>query len=194
MKSLQPFGVKLTDELNLNLTSPQRYKTKFKYGMKTLIIISISIILTLVVYSSVKQRKVVSCLSDCYYQCGSLFTVGMLLVAAMMTPVALTVNDGVVSFMMMASLAFIGVAADYQGTSDMERKVHVVSAYVACAAAVVFSLSSFPSDPSLADVLTVLFPALLLFTAGLLRYDSRLLCYELTALSMAAATCWVALE
>ena len=162
--------------------------------MKTLIIISISIILTLVVYSSVKQRKVVSCLSDCYYQCGSLFTVGMLLVAAMMTPVALTVNDGVVSFMMMASLAFIGVAADYQGTSDMERKVHVVSAYVACAAAVVFSLSSFPSDPSLADVLTVLFPALLLFTAGLLRYDSRLLCYELTALSMAAATCWVALE
>ena len=162
--------------------------------MKTLIIISISIILTLVVVASVKQRKVVSCLSDCYYQCGSLFTVGMLLVAAMMTPVALSVNDGVVSFLMTASLAFIGVAADYQGTSDMERKVHVVSAYVACAAAVIFTWSSFPSDPCLADVLTVLFPALLLFTAGLLCYDSRLLFYELTALSMAATTCWVAIE
>ena len=162
--------------------------------MKTLIIISISIILTLVVVASVKQRKVVSCLSDCYYQCGSLFTVGMLLVAAMMTPVALSVNDGVVSFLMTASLAFIGVAADYQGTSDMERKVHVVSAYVACAAAVIFTWSSFPSDPCLADVLTVLFPALLLFTAALLCYGSRLLFYELTALSMAVATCWVALE
>ena len=162
--------------------------------MKTLIIISISIILTLVVYSSIKQRKVVSCLSDCYYQCGSLFTVAMLLVAAMMTPVALHVNDGIVSFMMTASLAFIGVAADYQGSSDMERKVHVVSAYVACAAAVVFTLSSFPSDPSLADVLAVLCPSLLFFSAALLFYDSRLLFYELTALSMAVTTCWVALE
>ena len=94
--------------------------------MKTLIIISISIILTLVVYSSVKQRKVVSCLSDCYYQCGSLFTVAMLLVAAMMTPVALSVNDGIVSFLMTASLAFIGAAAASQGSSAMERKVHVV--------------------------------------------------------------------
>ena len=163
--------------------------------MKTLIIISISIILTLVLYSSVKQRKVVSCLSDCYYQCGSLFTVGMLLVAAMMTPVALHVNDGVVSFMMTASLAFIGVAADYQGTSsDMERRVHVVSAYVACAAAVVFSLSSIPSEPSLSDVLTVLIPSLLFASAALLCYDNRLLYYELTALSMAVATCWVAIE
>lgn len=162
--------------------------------MKTLIIISISIILTLVVFASVKQRKVVSCLSDCYYQCGSLFTVGMLLVAAMMTPVALHVNDGVVSFMMTASLAFIGVAADYQGSSDMERKVHVVSAYIACAAAVVFTWSSFPSEPCLADVLTVLCPSLLFFSLALLSYDSRLLFYELTALSMAATTCWVAIE
>ena len=160
--------------------------------MKTLIIISISVILTIVAYSSVKQRNVVSCLSDCYYQCGSLFTVGMLLVAAMMTPVALSVNDGVVSFLMTASLAFIGVAADYQGTSDMERKVHVVSAYVACAAAVIFTWSSFPSDPSLSDVLAVLIPSLLFASAALLYYDSRLLCYELTALSMAVATCWVA--
>lgn len=160
--------------------------------MKTLIIISISIILTLVVVASVKQRKVVSCLSDCYYQCGSMFTVGMLLVAAMMTPVALSVNDGVVSFMMTASLAFIGVAADYQGSSDMERKVHVVSAYVACAAAVIFTWSSFPSEPNLADVLTVLIPSLLLFSLALLCYDSRLLFYELTALSMAVATCWIA--
>ena len=156
--------------------------------MKTLIIISISVILTLVVYSSVKQRKVVSCLSDCYYQCGSLFTVSMLLVAAMMTPVALHVNDGVVSFLMTASLAFIGVAADYQGSSDMERKVHVVSAYV------VFTISSFPSDPYLSDVLTVLCPSLLFASLALLCYDSRLLFYELTALSMAVATCWVALE
>lgn len=162
--------------------------------MKTLIIISISVILTLVVVASIKQRKVVSCLSDCYYQCGSLFTVGMLLVAAMMTPVALTANDGIVSFMMTASLAFIGVAADYQGLSDMERKVHVVSAYVACAAAVVFTISSFPSDPCLADVLTVLCPSLLLFSLALLYYDSRLLFYELTALSMATTTCWVAIE
>lgn len=162
--------------------------------MKTLIIISISIILTLVVYSSVKQRKVVSCLSDCYYQCGSLFTVGMLLVAAMMTPVALSVNDGVVSFLMTASLAFIGVAADYQGSSDMERKVHVVSAYVACATAVIFTWSSFPSDPSLSDVLAVLCPSLLFASAALLCYDDRLLFYELTALSMATTTCWVAIE
>lgn len=160
--------------------------------MKTLIIISISIILTLVVFASVKQRKVVSCLSDCYYQCGSLFTVGMLLVAAMMTPVALRVNDSVVSFLMTASLAFIGVAADYQGSSDMERKVHVVSAYVACAAAVIFTWSSFPSEPSLSDVLTALCPSLLLFSLALLCYASRLLYYELTALSMAVATCWIA--
>ena len=76
----------------------------------------------------------------------------------------------------------------------MERKVHVVSAYVACAAAVVFSLSSFPSDPCLSDVLTVLIPSLLFASAALLCYDSRLLCYELTALSMAVATCWVAIE
>ena len=117
----------------------------------------------------------------------------MLLVVAMMTPVALSINDGVVSFLMTASLAFIGVAADYQGTSDMERMVHVVSAYVACAAAVVFSLSSFPPNPSLSDVLTVLCPSLLFFSLALLCYENRVLFYELTALSMAVATCWVAL-
>ena len=123
---------------------------------------------------------------------GVLVGVINILLGAMMTPVALSVNDGVVSFFMTASLAFIGVAADYQGTSDMERKVHVVSAYVACAAAVVFTWSSFPSDPSLSDVLAVLCPSLLFASLALLCYDSRLLFYELTALSMAVATCWVA--
>ena len=70
----------------------------------------------------------VTCLSDFYYLIGSWFTIVCFIVALSILPIALTINDSVVSFLMCAGIGFVGTAANYR--SEFEHEVHYGAALV----------------------------------------------------------------
>ena len=70
----------------------------------------------------------VTCLSDFYYLVGPWFTIVCFIVALSILPIALTINDSVVSFLMCAGIGFVGAAANYR--SEFEHAVHYGAALV----------------------------------------------------------------
>ena len=70
----------------------------------------------------------VTCLSDFYYLVGPWFTIVCFIVALSILPIALTINDSVVSFLMCAGIGFVGAAANYR--SEFEHTVHYGAALV----------------------------------------------------------------
>ena len=70
----------------------------------------------------------VTCLSDFYYMIGSWFTIVCFIMALSILPIALTINDSVVSFLMCAGIGFVGTAANYR--SKFEHAVHYGAALV----------------------------------------------------------------
>ena len=70
----------------------------------------------------------VTCLSDFYYLVGSWFTIVCFIVALSILPIALAINDSVVSFLMCAGIGFLGTAANYR--SEFEHAVHYGAALV----------------------------------------------------------------
>ena len=70
----------------------------------------------------------VTCLSDIYYVIGSWFTVACFIVALSILPIALLINDSVVSFLMCGGIALVGAAANYKDAFAYE--VHYGAALV----------------------------------------------------------------
>ena len=84
----------------------------------------------------------VTCLSDIYYVIGSWFTVACFIVALSILPLALTINDSVVSFLMCGGIALVGAAANYKDAFAYE--VHYGAALVSMLASVAWILSVEP--------------------------------------------------
>ena len=92
-------------------------------------------------------------LSDTYYlyknkyRCGFVFPVMMLLVVGFMMPAWLTLSEGsnfqFLSFLAPASLLFVGAAPAFK-SSDLENKVHSVSAYFAAACSLLWVILVTP--------------------------------------------------
>ena len=76
---------------------------------------------------SVKLSNV-TCLSDFYYVIGSWFTIICFAVALSVLPIALSMNDSVVSFLMCGGICFVGAAANYR--KKFEHLVHYTAAVV----------------------------------------------------------------
>ena len=77
----------------------------------------------------------ITCLSDLYYVIGRWFTVTMVAIAYVVLPFALDVWDSPFSFLMCASLAFVGVAADYKAK---EHDLHVIAAATSAVCSIVW--------------------------------------------------------
>ena len=64
----------------------------------------------------------VTCLSDFYYVIGSWFTIICFTMALFILPIALTIKESVVSFLMCGGICFVGAAANYR--KEFEHEVH----------------------------------------------------------------------
>ena len=81
------------------------------------------------------------------YKCGFVFPVMMLLVVGFMMPAWLTLSEGsnfqFLSFLAPASLLFVGAAPAFK-SSDLENKVHTISAYFAAACSLLWVILVTP--------------------------------------------------
>lgn len=70
--------------------------------------------------------KDITCISDLYYVYGRLITIVAFIIAFATLPFALELWPCVISFIMCASIAFVGCAADYKDKFDYP--IHYISA------------------------------------------------------------------
>lgn len=78
----------------------------------------------------------ITCISDLYYVFGRWFTLGMFILAFITLPITLNIWNTIFSFLMCASIAFVGCAADYNNKFDYP--IHYISACISAICSIIW--------------------------------------------------------
>lgn len=89
------------------------------------------------------KLKYITCISDLYYVIGKWFTIIMLILAFITLPFSLEKVNNVFSFLMCASIAFVGCAAHYK--DKFNYPVHYIAACISAISSIIFTIHIQPA-------------------------------------------------
>lgn len=93
------------------------------------------------------KLKEITCISDLYYVYGRWMTYAFFIIAFATLPFALGMWANVFSFLMCASIAFVGCAADYKDKFD--NPIHYASALLSAISSVIWVWNTDPTKTAL---------------------------------------------
>ena len=105
-------------------------------------IASVSLITIMIVWATIKNKALPSCISDCYYIIGLPFTIVFATSSWMMLYPTMLCWESPVTLAMVTAFSLVGIASDYKG--ELYRTAHFVSAIAAGCFSAIFVIKVCP--------------------------------------------------
>ena len=105
-------------------------------------IASLSLITIMIVWATIKNKALPSCISDCYYIIGLPFTIVFAASSWMMLYPTMLCWESPVTLAMVMAFSLVGIASDYNDA--LYRKAHFVSAIAAGCFSAIFVIKVCP--------------------------------------------------
>ena len=106
-------------------------------------IASASLITIMIVWATVKNKALPSCISDCYYIIGLPFTIVFATSSWLMLYPTMLCWESPVTLAMVTAFSLVGIASDYKG--ELFRTAHFASAIVAGCFSAIFVIKVCPA-------------------------------------------------
>ena len=106
-------------------------------------IASVSLITIMIVWATLKNKALPSCISDCYYIIGLPFTLVFAISSWLMFYPTLLCWESPVTMAMVTAFSLVGIASDYKG--ELYRTAHFVAAIAAGCFSAIFVIKVCPS-------------------------------------------------
>ena len=106
-------------------------------------LISVSLITIMIVWATIKNKALPSCISDCYYIIGLPFTIVFATSSWMMLYPTMLCWESPVTLAMVTAFSLVGIASDFK--SSLFRTAHFVSAIAAGCFSTVFVIKVCPA-------------------------------------------------
>ena len=108
-----------------------------------LTIASLSLITIMIVWATIKNKALPSCISDCYYIIGLPFTIVFATSSWLMLYPTMLCWESPVTMAMVTAFSLVGIASDYKG--ELYRTAHFASAIAAGCFSAIFVIKVCPS-------------------------------------------------
>ena len=106
-------------------------------------IASVSLITIMIVWATLKNKALPSCISDCYYIIGLPFTIVFATSSWLMLYPTMLCWESPVTMAMVTAFSLVGIASDYKG--ELYRTAHFVAAIAAGCFSAIFVIKVCPS-------------------------------------------------